>query len=488
MDDATKNQLLRHLPSVERLLSSDAARELAGRYGRGAVRRAARRAVDAVRGRLLEGGGASSSSDQPSPAVESEVRARLTAELAAQEQPALRRVINATGIVLHTGLGRAPLARVARRRLLEIASGYSNLELDLDSGERGSRHGPLERLLTGFTGAGAALVVNNCAGAVLLALSALASNRAAIISRGELVEIGGGFRMPEVMALGGVRLTEVGTTNKTRLSDYEQAVGPDTALLVKVHRSNFAMSGFTEEASLAELSALGRRRSIPLFYDLGSGLLGDAALSGTSPEPSVASALRDGASLVAFSGDKLLGGPQAGILVGSRALIRKLQRHPLQRALRIDKLTAAALEATLMLYRDAREGEIPVHRMLRADAGELRARAESLQGMLSIHGVPPEAMSIKAVVGKVGGGSLPRHELPSFALALRHAAPDVLSRALRRGNPAVVARVSEGAVLLDSRTVLAAEFAGLAEAVSHAWRAVGAEANGSPSTHGTAHA
>ncbi len=487
MDDATKNQLLRQLPSVERLLSSEAALALGARYGRGALRRAARRAVESVRLQLLEDG---NPSDARSVAIESEVRARLQAELAAQQQPGLRRVINATGIVLHTGLGRAPLARAARQRLLQVASGYSNLELDLESGKRGTRHAHLARLLTAITGAEAALVVNNCAGAVLLALSALASGRIVLVSRGELVEIGGGFRMPDVMALGGVRLLEVGTTNKTRLADYENALTPDAALLVKVHRSNFAISGFAEEASVHELAGLARRKAIPLFYDLGSGMLGGAALVGEAPtsEPRVASALRDGAGLVAFSGDKLLGGPQSGILVGKRTLIRKLQKHPLQRALRIDKLTAATLEATLMLHRDAREGEIPAHRMLRVAPEALAARAEGLRAMLATRGLVAPSVSVQAVVGKVGGGSLPGRELPSFAVALHHAAPQALSGALRRGDPAVVARVSAGAVLLDARTVLPAELEGLADAVVRAWTTADAGGSERDSMDGVAHA
>jgi L-seryl-tRNA(Ser) seleniumtransferase len=470
MDDATKNQLLRRLPSVERLLSSDLGRDLGARYGRVALRRAARRAVDGVRNRLIEGG-SGAPSGRAAHTVELEVEKRLSAELAAQARPDLRKVINATGIVLHTGLGRAPLARAARRQLLEIASGYSNLELDLDSGERGLRHAPLAELLTALTGAEAALVVNNCAGAVLLVLSALAADRGAVVSRGELVEIGGGFRMPEVMALGGVRLIEVGTTNKTRPADYARALGPDTALVIKVHRSNFAMSGFTEETSLRELAALARRRSIPLFYDLGSGLLGDGLLAGDSAgrEPTVASALREGASLVAFSADKLLGGPQAGVLVGRHTLIRKLQKHPLQRALRIDKLTAAAMEATLRLYRDAREDEIPLRQMLRLDGAELRRRAEELREAIAVRGVPPSATALRAVVGKVGGGSLPERDLPSIALALHHPSPGALSRRLRRGSPAVVARVNAGGVLFDLRTVLPGELASLADAISRAF-------------------
>jgi len=489
VEETKKNRLLRQLPSVEQILSSDTARELGIRHGRTALRRAARRAVDAARDRLLADAGQAPGSDLPlpegpaEPALEAEVEQRLRRELAAQALPGLRRVINATGVVLHTGLGRAPLAEAAQQRLLDVAAGYSNLELDLETGERGTRHAHLAALVTELTGAEAALVVNNCAGALLLALSALAGDRAAVISRGELVEIGGGFRLPEVMALGRVRLLEVGTTNRTRLADYERALVADASLVVKVHRSNFTVSGFTEEVSVRELSTLARRHAIPLFYDLGSGLIAADRLPRATSEPSVASALRDGADLVAFSGDKLLGGPQAGILAGSRKLIRALQKHPLQRALRIDKLTAAALEATLMLHRDGHEERIPALRMLRAGGAEVRARAERLRVLLGTGGVPEGALSIRAVAGKVGGGSLPDHELPSFALALAPGSAEGLAQALRRGDPAVVARVSEGVLLLDARTVDDAEVETLAAAVARAWGAVGR-----PGLQGIAHA
>jgi L-seryl-tRNA(Ser) seleniumtransferase len=493
VEDPNKNRLLRQLPSVEQLLSSDLARELGARHSRPSLARAARLVVQRARQRLLvEAQTAAPARAVTKAELEAEIHALFRLELEARRRPGLRAVINATGVVLHTGLGRAPLASAARRGLLAAAAGYSNLEIDLESGERGSRQTHLSALLTELTGAEAALVVNNCAGAVLLALSALAADRAAVVSRGEMVEIGGGFRMPEVMALGRVRLLEVGTTNKTRLQDYARVLGPEVSLIVKVHRSNFTLSGFTEEASLGELAALARGQGIPLFYDLGSGLLDGRVLAAVAPsaEPSVALALREGADLVAFSGDKLLGGPQAGILVGSRKLIRRLQKHPLQRALRLDKLTAAALEATLMLYRDGHEDQIPAVRLLRSGQAELRARADRLSSLLRASGVPPQGLSIRPVTGRVGGGSLPGCELASIAVAVSHDAPDSLCATLRRGRPAVVARVKEGAVLLDVRTVLEADLAGLARAVA------GALAKASVSTgkgadapsQGTAHA
>jgi L-seryl-tRNA(Ser) seleniumtransferase len=471
VEDPRKNRVLRQLPSVEQLLSSSLAKELSARHRRAALTRAARLALQRVRRRLLERTeGATATRAQ----LEAEIQECWCAELEARRRPGLRRVINATGVVLHTGLGRAPLAPAARRRLLAVARGYSNLEIDLESGRRGSRQTHLTTLLTELTGAEDALVVNNCAGAVLLALSALAGGRAALISRGELVEIGGGFRMPEVMELGRVRLIEVGTTNKTRLQDYARAMSSpasEVALLLKVHRSNFSLAGFTDETPLRDLAALGRKEGIPTFYDLGSGLLDErlirpaptrAAAPPRVAEPTVASALRDGADLVAFSGDKLLGGPQAGILVGSAKLIRSLQKHPLQRALRLDKLSAAALEATLMLYRDGQEDQIPTLRSLRSGSAELRARAERLWSLLRALGLPAEGISTKSVAGKVGGGSLPGRELASWAVVIRHAAPDALAAALRRGDPSVVARVSRGSVLLDVRAVEEAELSALA--------------------------
>jgi L-seryl-tRNA(Ser) seleniumtransferase len=475
VEDPSKNRVLRQLPSVEQLLSSSLAKELSAQHRRPALTRAARLALQGVRRRLLE---RTEGTAVTRPELEAEIQECWRAELETRRRPGLRRVINATGVVLHTGLGRAPLAAAARRRLLAVAKGYANLELDLESGRRGSRQAHLTALLTELTGAEDALVVNNCAGAVLLALAALAGGRAAVISRGELVEIGGGFRMPEVMELGRVRLIEVGTTNKTRLQDYARAVSTtqaatqasEVALFLKVHRSNFALSGFTDETSLKDLAALGRKAGVPTFYDLGSGLL-DERLIGSTPkgtrlaEPTVASALRDGADLVAFSGDKLLGGPQAGILVGSQKLIRTLQKHPLQRALRLDKLSAAALEATLMLYRDGHEDQIPTLRSLRSGSAELRARAERLRGLLIAAGLPEAAASTKSVAGKVGGGSLPGRELPSWAVVIRHAAPDALSAALRRRDPSVVARVSRGNVLLDVRAVEEGELSVLARAV-----------------------
>ncbi len=457
MEDTEKNRLLRQLPSVDEVLASDAGRRLEARHGRTLLTRAARRAVAEARRRLLSG-------EQKIPAVG---QAALEEALAEEARPGLRRVINATGVVLHTNLGRAPLAEAAVERLREVAERYCNLEYDIATGERGSRHAQLEPLLCELTGSEAALVVNNNAGAVLLTLCALAQGREAVVSRGELVEIGGGFRIPDVMRQSGVQLVEVGTTNKTRLSDYEAALGEKTALMVKVHRSNFAMVGFFEECPAADLAKLGGARGVPLFDDLGSGCVIDTAALGLPRERTVPEAVRDGAGVVSFSGDKLLGGPQAGILVGRRELIDRLRKHPLHRALRIDKFTAAALEMTLRLYRDGREREIPAVAMLAQGDAELKRRAERLRAALSKHAIDAELV---ATSGQVGGGALPLAEPPSWAVALAPA-DDVqgLAARLRRGEVVVAARIAEERLLLDLRAVRDGEVDELATSVAEAW-------------------
>jgi L-seryl-tRNA(Ser) seleniumtransferase len=379
-----------------------------------------------------------------------DLAARLREELLAVRTPRLRRVLNATGVVVHTNLGRAPLAEEALAHVVEAARGYSNLEYDLREGVRGSRQDHCAALLRRLTGAEAALVVNNNAGAVLLALAALGEGREVVVSRGELIEIGDGFRIPDVLARSGARLVEVGTTNRTRAADYERAIGPETALLLRVHQSNFRVVGFTELPRLEQLAAIARRHGIPLVDDLGSGSLGDLA-----DEPSARESLAAGAELVCFSGDKLLGGPQAGIVVGRAELVERLRRHPLQRALRIDKLSLAALEGTLRLYLDA-PGRIPVLRMLREDAALVRARAERLASLVG--GV------VEETVARVGGGALPLAELPSFACALE----DSLAEPLRLGEPPVVGIIRDGKLLLDCRTLADAEVDEVAGAVAAA--------------------
>jgi L-seryl-tRNA(Ser) seleniumtransferase len=424
---------LRDLPSVDELLRDE---RLAGEP-RELVVAAARAVLDRAREEITAGG-------DPGSVVE-----RVAAELARARRPSLRRVLNATGVLVHTNLGRAPLAEAALARVAEVGAGYSNLEYSLARGERGSRQDHLAELLSRLTGAEAALVVNNNAAAVLLALAALAEGREVVVSRGELIEIGDGFRIPDVLARSGARLVEVGTTNRTRADDYERAIGADTALLLRVHQSNFRVVGFSELPRLEELAAVARAHELPFVDDLGSG-----ALARVGDEPTPAESLRAGADLVCFSGDKLLGGPQAGVVVGRAELVERLRRHPLQRALRADKLTLAALEGTLALALDpATRDEIPVLRMLYEPLERVRARAERLAGLVG--------GEVEDTVARVGGGALPLAELPSAACAVEES----LAEPLRLGEPPVVAVVRDGRTLLDCRTLTEAEVDEVASAI-----------------------
>jgi L-seryl-tRNA(Ser) seleniumtransferase len=376
-----------------------------------------------------------------------DLAAQLQAELGAARAPHLRRVINATGVIVHTNLGRAPLAEAALDRVREIGRGYSNLEYDVSAGGRGSRQDHVAGILRRLTGAEAALVVNNNAAAVMLVLAVLAEGREVLVSRGELIEIGDGFRIPDVLERSGARLREVGTTNRTRAADYETAIGPETAVLLRVHQSNFRVVGFTAQPSLRELGNVARRHGLPLVDDLGSG-----ALIAIGDEPTARASLAGGADLVCFSGDKLLGGPQAGIIVGRADLVEKLRRHPLQRALRADKLTLAALEGTLTLAIDAPD-EIPVLRMLREPPEAVRTRAAHLANLVG--------GDVEETVARAGGGSLPLTELQSFACAVE----EKLAVKLRAGNPPVIAVVRDGKTLLDCRTLTDGEAEEVAEAV-----------------------
>jgi L-seryl-tRNA(Ser) seleniumtransferase len=364
-----------------------------------------------------------------------DLAAELRVELAQARAAKLRRVINATGVIVHTNLGRAPLAAAALEHVREVAGGYSNLEYDLERGARGSRQDHVADLLHRLTGAEAALIVNNNAAAVMLALAALAEGREVLVSRGELIEIGDGFRIPDVLTRSGARLREVGTTNRTRTDDYAAAVGPDSALILRVHQSNFRVVGFTEQPRLGELAAVAQRHGLPLVDDLGSGALGEIG-----DEPTARSSLAAGADLVCFSGDKLLGGPQAGIVAGRADLVTKLRRHPLQRALRADKLTLAALEGTLRLARDDPDA-IPVLRMLREPLEQVKARAERLAERIG--------GDVEETVARAGGGALPLSELPSFACAVE----EDLATPLRLREPPVVGIVRDGRLLLDCRTL-----------------------------------
>ena len=428
---------LRTLPSVDRVLAdprlADAPRPLA--------LAAARAALERARDEIRAGG-------DPGDLVEATL-----AELAAARRPSLRRVLNATGVLIHTNLGRAPLAQSALDRVVEVGGGYSNLEYDLDAGARGSRQEHLVGLLQRITGAEASLVVNNNAAAVLLALAALAEGREVIVSRGELIEIGDGFRIPDVLTRSGARLVEVGTTNRTRVADYERAIGPQTAVILRVHQANFRVVGFTEQPELGHLAEVAKRAGLPLVDDLGSG-----ALSAIGDESTAAASLAAGADLVCFSGDKLLGGPQAGILAGRADLIERLRRHPLQRALRADKLTLAALEGTLALALDPERArrEIPVLRMLAEPVAAVRERAERLAGLVG--------GEVEETVARAGGGALPLAELPSFACAIEEALFD----SLRAGEPPVVGIVRDGRLLLDVRALADGEINEVAHAVARA--------------------
>jgi len=428
---------LRELPSVERLLTDP---RLEGEP-RPLVLAAARSALERARDKIRGGRDVDDVVDL------------VLEELATARRPSLRRVLNATGVIVHTNLGRAPLPSAALDRVAEIGAGYSNLEYDIEGGSRGSRQSHLGSILVRLTGAEAALVVNNNAGAVLLALAALAEGRDVLVSRGELIEIGDGFRIPDVLARSGARLVEVGTTNRTRVVDYERAMSDQTALLLRVHQSNFRVVGFTEQPRLEELAALGGRHGIPVVDDLGSG-----ALLVLGDEPTARASLASGADLVCFSGDKLLGGPQSGIVVGRAELVERLRRHPLQRALRADKLTLAALEGTLSLYLDPDRvrGEVPVLRMLEEPADEVRKRAERLAGLVG--------GSVEETVSRVGGGALPLAELPSYACAVA----EELATPLRLGEPPVIGIVRDGRLLLDCRTLAADEVEEVAAAVAAA--------------------
>jgi len=404
------------------------------------------------------------------PAVDAAIEAgeveRLAAELA---RPVLRRVINATGVVLHTNLGRAPLAASARAAIDEVARGYSNLEYDLGRGERGSRHDHLRGLLRDLTGAEDAVVVNNNAAATVLGLAALCGAPARghiVVSRGELIEIGGSFRLPEILALSGGVLVEVGTTNKTHARDYESAITERTGLLLKVHRSNFAIVGFTSEVSAEQLAALGSARGVRTMIDLGSGALIDRETQrawGLPDEPTVAEAVASGVDLVTFSGDKLLGGPQAGIAVGRKEAVEAARAHPLMRAFRPDKLTIAALAATLTHYRDATFAEIPAARMLGAGGNALRATADRLAS--AIGKVGGLTIAVEPCTSAVGGGAMPTAELPSWAVTIAGRSADACDRALRGARVPVIARIEEGRVWLDVRTIADDELPAVATAV-----------------------
>ena len=436
----TAHDRLRQLPSVDKMLQLNAVTDLTVQYGHQPVVNTIRAVLDATRQALLNDNLTSIESDH--------LLLQVRQQLEAHFLPSLRSVINATGVIIHTNLGRALLSAEAQQAMMDVAANYNNLEFDLESGKRGSRYHHAEELLKELTGAEAALVVNNNAAALVLMLSALAQDHSAIVSRGQLVEIGGGFRIPDIMAQSGARLIEVGTTNRTRIADYADAIVDDTVMLMRIHASNFRIIGFVENPTLEELAQLAHERGIALVDDIGSGALLNTEDYGLLHEPTVGESITAGADLVLFSGDKLLGGPQAGIIIGRKPLIDKLKKHPLARALRADKLCYAALGATLDHYRKNEVTQkVPIWRMIATRSDELQARA--LQWSRQVR--QGEVIRSESAVG---GGSLPGTTLPTAVLALDPPSTDEFMAKLRQASPPVIARISDGRVLLDPRTVL----------------------------------
>ncbi|ADJ26785.1 L-seryl-tRNA selenium transferase [Dehalogenimonas lykanthroporepellens BL-DC-9] len=453
MAEDIHNQL-RRLPAVEKVLEAPELAEPIARYSRPVVADAVRTVIERLRAQAVTGG-----RTPELPDVVDMVREQLSAEWAGLLQP----VINATGIILHTNLGRAPLADTAVSALSGMLGGYHALELDLDTGERGVRARETEKLLRLLTGAERALVVNNNAAAVLLTLAGLARGREVIVSRSELVQIGGGFRVPEVMAESGALMREVGTTNQTFIRDYEAAISDGTAMLLSVHRSNFTLRGFTHDPSLAELRELAGKFNLPLVYDLGSGAITDTAAYGMTHEPTVGEALEAGVDLVCVSGDKLMGGPQCGIILGRRELVDRLRKHPLLRALRIDKYAAVALSATLLEYLKGRAGQLPVYRMMGTSIDDLTARSRAIAAVLNDAGLEAEIVDGESLAG---GGSLPEETLPAKMVAVTIGGRlDDFCRRLRLGAPPVLGRALEGRFVIDPRTVLPGQDSALLQAV-----------------------
>jgi L-seryl-tRNA(Ser) seleniumtransferase len=438
---------LRLLPAVERVLNVPDVVRMCAQFGRSTVTRWVREVLGEMRN------GSSDNVPANAAEVENAVIQRVGEVARSAASQRLRKVINGTGIVIHTNLGRAPLARAAVEAMTAAAA-CTNLEVDLSTGQRGSRGVSVEALCQEVTGAEAALVVNNCAAATLLTLQTLAAGRRVIISRGQLIEIGGSFRLPDVFRQAGVELHEVGTTNRTRLSDYTDAIGPQTAALFRVHPSNYRISGFCESVSIAELVKLGKSHQLPVIDDVGSGCLYNLARFGLPDEPIVGESLQAGADLVLFSGDKLLGGPQCGLIVGRSELVAKLRANPLARALRVDKLTLAALQGTLEIHRAGRAfDEIPVLQQLATPADSIRIRVESLVDRLRRRTTTPDVFSAAEVSSASGGGALPEQTIASWAIAIKCASSDEVAKQLRTGDPVVFCRVQNDRVLIDLRTV-----------------------------------
>ena len=463
MSAETKKDLFQKIPSVDRLLNSPFLAGVLATYPRSLVLKAVHQVLEGIRNAIKSGLEIEGS---PSP---ERVSQRVIEMLVLLSQPSLRPLINATGVVVHTNLGRSILAERALAKFKSLAGGYSNLEYDLQRGERGSRYSHVEGILKEITGAEAGTVVNNNAAAVLVALDTLARGRDVVVSRGQLVEIGGSFRIPEVMKRGGARMIEVGTTNKTHLRDYEEVIGPDTALLLKVHKSNYHLIGFTEDVDTVELVALAHKHNIAVMEDLGSGSFVDFSKYGLVKEPTVQEVLGQGVDLLTFSGDKLLGGPQAGIILGKKPLVEAIRKNQLSRALRIDKLTLLALEETLRIYRDESEAvqKIPTLQMILAPYDRLKNKARRLRRMVGKLGSPNFSLQLADGTSKVGGGALPLLVIPTCLIALGpgRLSANAMEQKLRDYDPPIIARVEKDEVLLDVRTIQESELKTVAEAI-----------------------
>ena len=465
--DEGQRSLLRTLPGVDRILASLEPMAEVADVPKAVLVGCARSTLAAWRERILAGGGQAPAPSPSQETIVAEVLERVAQAMAHNLKP----VVNATGIVVHTNLGRSLLAPAVLANLVEIASRYSNLEFDLAAGRRGSRYTAVEDVLCEISGAEAAMVVNNNAGAVLLCLETLARGRKVIVSRGELVEIGGAFRIPDVMARSGGILCEVGTTNRTHLRDYDGAIDDQTALLLKVHKSNYSIVGFSAEVSLPELAALGARHGLPVMEDLGSGTFIDFSQYGLAKEPTVQESVAAGADVVTFSGDKLLGGPQAGLIVGRRAIIERIRGNPITRALRIDKMTLAALEGTLRLYRDPRQAvaAIPTLQMVTMPFAVTEGRARGLGDALAALGDARLEILLRELASKAGGGALPLLDLRSLCVAvrIRGLSASRLEASLRAGTPPVIARSDDDRVILDPRTLQEGEAAIIVDAMAN---------------------
>ncbi len=461
-----KNEYLRRLSSVDDILQLPPIQGLIELYPRAVVVETIRTVVDELRQQILNSSDLSEL-DQQDLDVQNLVP-RITQLTKETMSPHLKRIINATGVVIHTNLGRSILSESATRAVAEAAEHYSNLEFDLDQGKRGSRHAHIEELLCSITGAESGMVVNNNASAVLLALSTVARDREVVVSRGELVEIGGSFRIPDVMMQSGAILKEVGTTNKTHLGDYEKAIVPETGLLLKVHTSNFKVMGFTAEVSLEGLVELAKKHSLTVMHDLGSGVLVDLSQYGLSYEPTIQDSVRAGIDIITFSGDKLLGGPQGGIIIGKKRFVDLMKKHPLARALRVDKMTLAGLEATLRLYLDSEKAleEIPTLSMIIASDTELLEKATALAARLKA-ATADYQIKVENDISMVGGGALPIEQLPTHVVSVssKKSSTAELESQLRESTPPIIVRVKEDRVLLDVRTIVPEEFDDLTRAL-----------------------